>query len=114
MYPKSLLNEMLRSAPGLLPWMMPVACMMVENAPATAKLRPLSVIAAEIRKDWKKPYFGAVPYLQAMADLDSIDDKYGEDSAKSIVLYFLANAQSWRGETAKRVKAELKKLAGIK
>jgi hypothetical protein len=29
------------------------------------------------------------------------------DDAKTIVLYFLANAQTWRGEVAKRVKAEL-------
>ena len=69
--------------------------------------RSLSVIAAEIKKDWKKPYFGAVPYLQAMACLDSINDNYGWDSGKSIVLYFLANASTWRGETARRIKNEL-------
>lgn len=76
--------------------------------------RPLSTIAAEIRQDWKKPYFGAVPYIDAMHNLDSLADKYGEDSAKTIVIYFLANATTWRGETARRVKAELKQLAGIK
>jgi hypothetical protein len=31
-----------------------------------------------------------------------------------MVLYFLANATTWRGEDAKRIKAELKKLAGVK
>ena len=72
--------------------------------------RSLSAIAIEIRKDWKKPYFGAVPYLQAMSCLNSIDDNYGFDSAKSIVIYFLANAGTWRGETAKRIKAELKAM----
>jgi len=76
--------------------------------------RPLSTIAAEIRRDWTKPYFGAVPYLAAMSTLDSISDNYGADSAKSIVLYFLSNASTWRGETAKRVKSELKQLAGVK
>ena len=76
--------------------------------------RHIHTIADEIRKDWKKVYFGAVPYLDAMSVLHTIDDKYGEDSAKSIVLYFLANAQTWKGETAKRIKAELKKIAGIK
>lgn len=76
--------------------------------------RPLYEIAMEIRKDWKKVYFGAVPYLDAMSTLDSIDDNYMFDSAKSIVLYFLSNATTWRGETAKRVKAELKKMAGLK
>ena len=73
--------------------------------------RPLYEIASEIRKDWKKVYFGAVPYLDAMSTLDSIEDNYMFDSAKSVVLYFLANAGTWRGETAKRVKAELKTMS---
>jgi hypothetical protein len=77
-------------------------------------VRPLYVIAHEIRRDWKKVYFGAVPYLDALGSLSSIDEKYGYDSAKSIVLYFLSNATTWKGETARRVKAELKKLAGVK
>lgn len=73
--------------------------------------RPLYVIASEIRKDWKKVYFGAVPYLDAMSSLDSIEDNYIMDSGKSIVLYFLSNASTWRGETARRVKAELKAMS---
>lgn len=72
--------------------------------------RPLYEIANEIRRDWQKVYFGAVPYLQAMACLDKMTDKYGFDDAKSIVLYFLSNASTWRGETAKRIKAELKSM----
>jgi len=76
--------------------------------------RPLHQIATEIKQDWKKPYFGAVPYLDAMQTLDKISDNYYEDSAKTIVIYFLANANTWRGEVAKRVKTELKQLAGIK
>jgi hypothetical protein len=70
--------------------------------------RSLSVIAREIRADWHKPYFGAMPYLDAMSTLDRMSDNYFQDSAKSIVLYFLSNATSWRGDTARRVKAELK------
>lgn len=86
--------------------------------PATT--RPLYEIADEIRKDWKatskngKIYFGAVPYLDAMSYLDKITDNYGYDSGKSIVIYFLSNASMWKGETAKRVKTELKKMAGLK
>lgn len=76
--------------------------------------RPLYTIAEEIRQDWKNVYFGAVPYLDAMETLNSIKDNYIFDSGESIVLYFLANAQTWRGETARRVKAELKTMAGIK
>ena len=76
----------------------------------TGEPRPLWAIADEIRKDWKKVYYGAVPYLGAMSHLSTIKDHYYSDSGKSIVLYFLANAGTWRGETAKRVKAELKAL----
>ncbi len=72
--------------------------------------RPLCDIAREIRKDWKKPYFGAVPYLSAMGDLSSISDMYGADDARSIVLYFLSNASTYRGETARRVKKELNQM----
>jgi hypothetical protein len=72
--------------------------------------RPISEIARDIRRAWPKPYFGAVPYLDAMASLNKITDNYYEDSAKSIVLYFLANASTFRGEQAKALKAELKAL----
>ena len=74
------------------------------------KHRPLSEIAMEIYKDWKKPYFGAVPYLNAMFTLMSINDPYYLDSGVSVVRYFLNNAKTWRGETARRIKAELKSM----
>ena len=73
--------------------------------------RPLYQIAAEIKQDWKKPYFGAVPYIEAMESLNSIHDTYIFDSARSVVRYFLANAQTWRGEVARRIKKELKQMA---
>jgi len=76
----------------------------------TTTPRPLHVIAREIRNDWRKPYFGAVPYLDAMASLTSIGDDYYLEPAEFIVMYFLANANTWRGDTARRVKAELKAL----
>jgi hypothetical protein len=72
--------------------------------------RSLAEIAREIGRDWQNPYFGAVPYLGAMRQLESIRDNYGADSAKSIVLYFLSNANGWRGDVARRVKAELKAM----
>lgn len=76
--------------------------------------RSLQAIAREIKNDWKKPYFGAVPYIDALSQLNDISDNYYYDSANSIVLYFLANATTWRGDVARRVKAELKQLAGVK
>ena len=80
------------------------------GADEVAAFRPLSVIAAEIGADWPRPYFGAVPYLRAMRDLDRITDRYGLDDADGIVRYFLVNARTWRGETARRLKAELRRM----
>jgi hypothetical protein len=74
----------------------------------TAATRPLCVIAREIASDWKNVNYAAAPYLREMRGLDSINDRVGYDDARSIVRYFLANAGGWRGEVAKRIKAELK------
>lgn len=72
--------------------------------------RSLSTIAREILADWKNPSPYAVPYLKVMTELDKITDNYYADSAQSVVLYFLSNAASWRGEAARRIKAELRSL----
>ena len=66
-------------------------------------------IARWIREDWKKVFYGANPYLQAMMQMEKVSDKYGWDDGESIVLYFLANASTWRGPVARLVKAELNK-----
>lgn len=71
-------------------------------------MRTISEITKEIKADWKKPYFGAVPYIQAMQSIGTIDEMYGWERADSIVRYFLGNATTWRGETARRIKSELK------
>ena len=72
--------------------------------------RTLRDIAKEIRSDWKKVYFGAVPYLEVMEILDGMDDSFHSDSADTIVRYFLANAGTWRGDVARRVKKELNSM----
>jgi hypothetical protein len=69
--------------------------------------RPIYVIASEVRSDWKKVSPYALPYLEAMFTLGDIRERFYEDSGKSVVMYFLANAGSWRGEVARRVKKEL-------
>jgi len=73
-------------------------------------VRPLHEIANEINGDWKQVNFGAKPYLSAMFGLDKITDSYGADSAEMIVNYFLSNAGQWKGEVARRIKAELNKM----
>lgn len=72
--------------------------------------RPLHVIAADIRKNWAKVNYAAVPYLMAMTTMETVDQDYGCDSGSSIVLYFLSNARSFTGPEAKRLKAELKEM----
>jgi len=73
--------------------------------------RTLREIAKEIRQDWARVSPYAKPYLDAMGQLGSINDDYYADSAKSVVLYFLSNARSWKGEVAKRIKKELNDMA---
>ena len=72
--------------------------------------RSIATIAKEIKSDWKNVYFGARPYLDAMHQIHNINDCFGLDDANSIVRYFLANAQTWKGENARRIKAELKDM----
>jgi len=76
----------------------------------TKEVRPLYEIASEIRNDWKDVNYAAEPYLNAMSALANINSNYYFDSGKSIVLYFLSNASQWRGETARRIKTELKAM----
>jgi len=83
-------------------------------APAPAATRSIETIAREIRRIWINPYFGARPYLEAMLYLTDRKSVFGADSATSVVAYFLSNARAWRGPDAKRIKAELKLIAGIK
>ena len=73
--------------------------------------RIISTIAREVESDWQeKVNFAARPYLDAMHSLREISDYYGADSAPNIIVYFLVNASTWRGDVARRVKAELNKM----
>lgn len=73
--------------------------------------RSLHEIATEVDRDLydtRATLPHAEPYLNAMLNMSSIDDTYFGDDGRDIVLRFLGNAGSWRGETARRIKAELK------
>ena len=59
-----------------------------------------------VREDWSRPYFGAVPYIDALMALTD-SGYYGLDSWQDLAIYFLGNANTWRGPTARAVKAEL-------
>jgi hypothetical protein len=81
----------------------------LETAPINFSTLNIAALARVIRRDWAKVYFGAAPYLQAMATIDKASDSYGYDSGKSIIRYFLAKASTYRGPMAKAIKAELKR-----
>lgn len=72
---------------------------------------PLYEIAAAIRKDWTNVYFGARPYLTAMATMDKVTDYYGLEPGKSIINYFLGNAKTWRGPVSRDVKKLLRNMS---
>ena len=75
-----------------------------------AEPRLIRHIAREIRNDWKTIGPAANAYLEPMETLSYITDMYLYDSALSVVTYFLSNNGSWRGDTARRIKTELKEL----
>ena len=65
-------------------------------------MRTIETIAADIARTWHKPTIYAKPYLEYMIN------PWGHETSRDAALYFLANASAWRGEDAKRLKAELK------
>jgi hypothetical protein len=72
--------------------------------------KSISEIAREIYADWKNINYAARPYLNAMFSLNSVDDKYGMDDGRSVVAYFLCNANQWKGEKAREIKKILNKM----
>lgn len=79
----------------------------------SSRPRSLSRIGWEICRLWKNPYFGAVPYIEALKQIDDVHDFYGDERGSSMVNYFLANAGTWKGDDAKRIKAELKEALKV-
>ncbi len=78
--------------------------------PTNTTTRPLHEIATDIHAHWPKVNFAAKPYLAALTHLHKLTDNYGHGTARSIVLYFLSNASTWRGPAARRIKAELNNM----
>ena len=83
----------------------------------TRRHRPIKEIANEIGRDWSKNkrgmHFSAVPPFEGMLSLDDIDDMYFSDTGRQVVASFLANAQTWRGPTARKLKAELNQILSL-
>lgn len=66
------------------------------------------MIVRDLRAQGKQVPAAAKPYLDAMRTMGSINENYGMDTGASIVGYLLSNLGSYKGETAKAIKAELK------
>ena len=86
----------------------------VEINSETIKNFSICAIARIIKSDWQKVYFGAVPYLSAMFSVENMNDTFGCEDGRTQVIYFLSNASTWRGATAKIVKAELNRRLKIR
>lgn len=80
---------------------------------AKSELRTLQSIGCDIIKCWRKDRPSqatidyATPYLQALVTIDYTTDCYGLEYGDMIVSYLLNNLRGWRGEDARRIKAEL-------
>jgi len=76
--------------------------------------RPLNRIAAEILTVWRDSLpshnvrLFSMPYVEAMLSLHTCKDKYGLEYGDMIVAHALNNLANWRGDNARRIKAELK------
>lgn len=67
-----------------------------------------NTIISDLKTQGKSIPSAAAPYLRAMRTMGSINENYGMDTGASIVSYLLSNLGSYKGETAKIIKAELK------
>jgi hypothetical protein len=73
--------------------------------------RPLAEIAGEIRTDWDEGMNeAAVPYVEARSKLRFPNQCYGAETGAAMIRGFLNNARAWRGDTARRTKAELRAI----
>lgn len=74
--------------------------------------RTFAAVAREIKATWTNPYFGAVPYLEALEKCETTDKNatYVCERIKDLVPYLLGNMTTFRGADARRLKAELKEM----
>ena len=74
-------------------------------------MRTLSEIATDILSDVTlkgSARIRAKPYLEALQELETVADMYFADRGDVCTLYAVSNLAQWRGESAKRLKAELR------
>ena len=71
----------------------------------------LQDLVAIVYADWGNVNPYAASYLNALDvnDCHELDDPVGNETAEIQIGYLMANAAAWRGETARAVKAELRR-----
>ncbi len=76
--------------------------------------RLLKDIAREIEADWSVINNAAAKNaLDCMKKMENISDPFGADTnGYAVVGSFVAHAKGWHGETAKRIKIELRQMCG--
>jgi hypothetical protein len=70
-------------------------------------MRAITTIAADIGESWTQPTPQAQEHLESLGQLVTITDQHRGETGIDIVLGFLNNAFTWRGEDAARIKREL-------
>lgn len=75
-------------------------------------MRTLRVIAKEIRADWRVINNAAArDALECMDGMGQIAERFVADpNGYPVVSTFLAHSVGWRGETARRIKKELRTM----
>lgn len=66
-----------------------------------------AMAAGKKAKHWRQKYVHALAYVEPMLSLNTINDNYGFDSGRSVVIYALSNLTTWKGEKAREIKKEL-------
>lgn len=89
---------------------------MTATAPTAQQTRTFAAVAREIREKWPNTNYAAKPYLAALCEIHSSEPNapYLAERADGVVRGFLANAGQFRGDDARRLKAELKSMIGMK
>jgi hypothetical protein len=72
--------------------------------------RSIKDIASDIRAHWRPVHGSAEEYVCAMEKLDKVTDRYGADTAVTVLAYFQGAAATWKGADAQRIKDEIKSL----
>ena len=77
-------------------------------------MRTLREISKEIRADWREINNAAArDALECMGSMGQITERFGADpNGYPAVSIFLSNSKGWHGETARRVKKELRTMCG--